>query len=941
MVQRNRKNPPSKKRLILTGGAGLVLFIAFAGFPKIAALYTDYLWFDTVNQQHVFSTTLLAQLGLGVFTAVVVALILYMNVAFAAKVAKGHTSFKLRDAQGTPQVDLGDVLPKLLRVGSIIVGLLTGLAASAFWDEVLLWQNATSFGVVDPIFGRDVSFYVFTLPLLEASHGVLMWVLSLSAIAAGATHIAKGSIVLEGRPMQIAPAARKHLTLLAIVLFLAFALDAWIEQAKLLYSSLGPVRGASHADVNARLPMLQLLVGASVLGALLLLASIRDKSLRLIFVAVGLYAVVSLLGVRAYPEAVHRFSVLPNEAVKEATYIGYNIEATRAAYGLSEVEERALEGDVEISREDIDNNRATVDNIRVWDHRPLLDTFAQIQEIRTYYEFSSVDNDRYVINGELSQTMLSPRELSAASLPNRTWINEHFTFTHGYGITLGPVNRATEEGLPELYIQDIPPISQLDELPVTRPAIYFGEMTSNYVLVKTENREFDYPAGEDNVYAEYSGTAGVPLDSALNLLSVSTRLNSLALLLSDDITDESRVLLYRNIRERLQRIAPFLVYDRDPYMVVRENGELVWIQDAYTVSDRYPYAERSASGVNYIRNSVKIVIDAYDGDVTFYLNDPEDPIVQSWASIFPDLFTPFEEIPADLQAHLRYPEDLFRLQTEMFTVYHMKRPELVYNREDQWEVPSVTGQNGQRTRMEPYYTIMRLPGEGEDSAAEFIQMIPFTPARKQNLAAWMVARMDGEHRGELVVYSFPKDSLIFGPQQIMDRINQDTEISRQISLWDQQGSEAILGTLLVIPIEEALIYVCPLYLRSEGGRIPELKRVIAVYGTQIKMDRTLDLAIEALFGAAASEIETGVAPTPNLEEPLDPAAQAAGEASAPSDPNIEATTTALSAEARIRASQLFELATTAQRAGDWAAYGEHLRALGEVLSELRDQPAEP
>ncbi|MEM7446915.1 MAG: UPF0182 family protein [Myxococcota bacterium] len=925
-----RRKPPSPRRSITTGALLALAFFLLTAVPSIAGMYIDFRWFRSLGFVSVFLTQLQTQAVLGLVVGFAVLACLGLNIALSERLTRGTPTLRIRDADGVPRIDLGAFVPRLLRGAAALAACTIGVAAAEHWDIWLCFQNAVSFGTTDPIFGRDVAFYIFTLPLLGGVRTLVFWTLALSFGACAATYAIRGSVSPEGK-IQPTREARIHLSVLGAVGFLLLAFDAWLSTAELLYSDLGPVGGASYADVHAALPMRNAQMGVSLLGAFLVaLSTIRQKN-SLLMVAVGLYAVVGLVLVRAYPSAVHRFSVLPNEGAKEAPFIQHNIEATRAAYGLENVKERELSGEVGLTIEDIEANRATIDNIRVWDHAPLLDTFGAIQEIRTYYEFQSVDNDRYRIDGELRQTMLSPRELYAENLPNASWINRHFTFTHGYGVTLGPVNVATNEGLPVLQVKDIPPESSIPEISVSRPEIYFGELSNEYVFVKTATDEFDYPSGDDNVYAAYEGNAGIRLDSALTVAALAIKLSSMKLLLSEDIDEESRVLLYRNIRQRVTRIAPFLVYDRDPYMVVRENGRLVWIQDAYTVSSRYPYSELSREGINYIRNSVKVTIDAYDGDLTFYVNDEADPLLATWAKIFPELFSDMENMPRDLREHLRYPEDLFRVQTDMFTVYHMDSAQLVYSREDQWEVPTITsGDSAQR--LQPYFTVMKLPGEASE---EYIQMLPFTPKHRENLSAWMVARMDGARLGELVVYRFPKRSLIFGPAQIMNRINQDADVSRQISLWDQRGSSVDLGTLLVIPIEESLVYVVPLYLRSSGGRIPELKRVIAVYENRIAMEPTLDAAIRSIVSGSQGE-----APVGDDARSID---EVSPETTVRSN-NAE-TNTALQLRNfagpganRLQAKALFDQATAAQRRGDWGGYGEALKALGAVLTELASQP---
>ncbi len=573
---------------------------------------------------------------------------------------------------------------------------------------------------------------------------------------------------------------------------------------------------------------------------------------------------------------------------------------------------------MELTLQDIQENKPTINNIRLWDRQPLLDTFAQIQEIRTYYQFESVDNDRYRIGGELQQTMISPRELAVESLPNRNWINESLTFTHGFGLTLGPVNQITPEGLPVLFIKDLPPISTAPELKVTRPEIYFGELSNDPVYVRTATKEFDYPSGEDNVSTSYAGDGGVSIGSYWRKLMFATRFGDMKLLLSDEVSAESRVLYYRNIVDRLKRVAPFLRFDSDPYMVISE-GRLFWIADAYTVSNRYPYAE-NFGGINYIRNSVKAVVDAYHGKVTLYIADESDPLIQTWARIFPGTLRPLTELSADLRAHLCYPKDIFTLQTTVYSTYHMDQPQVFYNKEDQWEGAAVAVDQKEPQVMEPYHTIMKLPGEQKE---EYILMLPFTPRSKDNLASWMVARSDGDSYGGLRVYRFPKQKLVYGPKQVRARINQDAEISRQTSLWNQRGSQVQFGTLLVIPIKESLLYVQPLYLRAESGKIPELKRVIVVAENKIAMEETLEASLARIFGSGAPAKLTPTGETLASASPpgTPPAAPASSDAQG------------LAAQAK----QHYDRAIQAQRDGDWARYGEEIKRLGAVIEQMPKQ----
>jgi uncharacterized membrane protein (UPF0182 family) len=893
-----------------------VLFVAFIGLPLAAELYIDGRWFASVGYGEVWRTRLLAEAGTGVAAALFTALVLLVNVRIAMRASTHVPSLFLHDADGLPRLDLGRVAAWLANPLCAVAAVLVGFAATDAWSTWLAFAHASAFGVRDPIFDHDVGFYVFRLPLYDAAATFGLWLIAGVLLATAVIYVLRGAIVAGQGYSRVAPAARTHLLALLALLFVLLALRAYLDMFDVLYSTLGPALGASYADVHARLPTQRIQVGVAAIGALLALASIRRADYNLVFGALALYA-ASVVAVAFYPGLVHSLSVKPNELERESPYLKYNIEATRAAYGFDAVIERDLSASYTLSAADIERNHDTIDNIRLWDHQPLLDTFAQIQEIRTYYDFTAVDNDRYVIGGKLRQTMLSARELNSDTLPNPTWINKRFTFTHGYGLTLGPVNETSPEGLPVLFVQDIPPRSNAPELRVTRPAIYFGELSSDHVFVRTRNREFDYPSGEGYVQNDYSGKDGIRFDSTLMRLLLAVRLGSFELLLSNDIDSNSRVLLHRNVRERVQRVAPYLAFDADPYMVVRADGTLVWICDGYTATDRYPNSQRLRGGINYIRNSVKAVVDAYDGTIELYVADPRDPLLRTWRSAFGRSFAPLSAMPADIRAHLRYPERIFDIQTQLFSTYHMREPELLYNREDQWEIPTLSG--GSEARMQPYYTVMKLPGE---SNAEFIEMLPFTPKRKDNLAAWMVARSDGAHLGQLIAYRFPKDRLVFGPQQIVNRINQDADISRQISLWDQRGSKAEFGTLLVIPIEESLIYVRPLYLRSEGGKIPELKRVIVVHEKQIAMKPTLREAIDAIFSTAPPSTTPSVTP-----------ARAAAEPSTAKQPTAETTP---AADARDH----FERAIDAQREGDWARYGEELQAVERLLREMAPRPAD-
>jgi uncharacterized membrane protein (UPF0182 family) len=896
----------------------LLFALVFFVLPSTTQFATDWLWYAELGYRSVYVTSIGARAAVGLLVFVLAFLWLAAHLRYALNAASGApSSFTTREGF-TIVLPTRDQLRPIALMAAAAGALLLALVAASEWLTVLAWWYQTPFPYDDPILGRNVAFYVFTLPVLDLARGLALALVVLATLGAAAVYVFAGELALTPFGLRMSPGVRRHGAVLGAALFTVLAASAWLDQPRQLVTPAGIIQGASYADVHARMPAALVLAGASLVGAVLCGLHALGRVRWAVPAAAGLYG-VTLVGGALYAMALERFVVAPNEQARETPYIIHNIAATRQGFALDRIEERELTGDAELSRADIERNRETLDNVRLWDHQPLLETFGQIQEIRTYYDFVAVDNDRYEVAGQSRQVMLSMRELNPAALPNRTWINERLVFTHGHGLTLGPVNQVTPEGLPVLFIRDLPPISTVD-LQITEPSIYFGELSNEYVIARTRAREFHYPKGDDNVYADYAGRGGVALSSFWRKLLFAAHFRSYQILLSDDITDESRLLFDRQIRRRVQKIAPFLSLDDDPYPVV-DDGRIVWIQDAYTTSNRYPYST-AVGGVNYIRNAVKIVIDAYHGAITFYLAEPSDPIVQTLAGIFPVLLRPIEQMPPNLRRHVRYPELIFSLQANVFSTYHMTNPAVFYNKEDQWEVPAID-RGGETVRMEPYYTIMKIPGEG---AAEFIQMLPFTPRRRDNLASWMVARSDGDAYGQLLVFQFPKQKLIFGPRQVVARINQDQVIAPQITLWNQQGSEVIQGTLMVVPIEESLVYIRPLYLRAQAGRIPELTRVIVAYQNQIVMERTLEAGLSRIFGtpapaAAADEGDRAAGPPP------------APPSAAPSAPAAPAETgdTELATAARAA----YDRALAAQKAGDWARYGEEIRRLGEILRRMK------
>ena len=894
----------------------LVLLSAFMVVPSALDLLSEWLWFNEVEYTGIFTRTLGTKLTLGA----VVFLLAFAGLALNFRLALRRFTQPYTLFPGN-----GDIQPVVLTPGQLqrlgmgiaaLMALFLGAFASNEWLTWLQFRNAVPFEQADPLFGRNIAFYVFSLPFLDLVRYLALAVVMLSLLGSAALYVISNQLGIDpARGPIVSDAARRHLGLIVAGVFVLLAWGAWLEVPRVLTTSSGTVYGASYVDVLLRVPVLRVLLLAALVGAGLSAISALTPRNRPLMAAIGLYALISVGG-NVGAVALQRLVVTPDEQQREAPYLTHNIAATRQAFALDDVEEREVSGDATLALADIENNRDTIDNVRLWDHEPLLDTFGQLQEIRTYYDFASVDNDRYFIDGEYRQIMLSSRELNSDSLPNRSWVNERLQYTHGFGVAMGPVNQVTQEGLPVLFIGDLPPTSSVD-LQVDQPSIYFGELSNDYVIVNTGTDEFHYPEGDDNVSTRYDGSGGVEMSSLLRRLLFAARFRAYEILVSSQLTGESRIIYHRNIIDRVTTIAPFLRYDTDPYLVISE-GRLVWMLDAYTTSGQYPYATPASNRINYIRNAVKIVVDAYNGTTTFYLAEPDEPIARTLQAIFPGFLQPLDAMPEDLRRHIRYPEGLFTLQTAIYSTFHMTNPAVFYNREDQWEVPVIDGE-----QMQPYYTMMRLPGEPR---AEFIQMLPFTPRGKNNMAAWMVARSDGDQYGKILVFQFPKQKVVFGPSQIVARVNQDPDISPQLTLWDQQGSEVIQGTLLVIPIEEALLYIRPLYLRASGGRIPELKQVIVAYQNEIAMEETLDGALSRLFGRGTGTPPARTLPAATL---IADAGAVQPEPGAPGEPSGGLVS---------QAGDHYRRALQAQRDGDWAQYGEEIEQLGEVLEQLGSGP---
>ncbi|GAB4460117.1 MAG: UPF0182 family protein [Anaerolineae bacterium] len=893
-------------------------------------LYTDYLWFQHLSLESVFTTGVWARVAVGVALAVPFALIFWVNAFVARWLSVRNVLFFSEEVMVAQKFVVW-----LIWGAGLLLAWLVGTAASTSWLMVLRFLNRQSFNLADPVFGQDAGFYIFTLPFLTFVQTWLLIALFLSLLGAvGVYALAQQNNITEGR-VVVLPHVQLHLSVLGALIFFTFAWGHWLDMFDLMYSPRGVAFGASYTDVNVSLPALWVMVAVALATGVILLINILLRKQALSLGAIFIWILVGIIGTGVVPGIVQRYIVEPNELAREAPFIENNIEFTNFAYGLNQIQERDFPSVEPLTPAMVAEEGLFLKNIRLWDYRPLQQTYQQIQAIRLYYRFYDVDLDRYIVNGEMRQVALAARELDKSQLQSPTWVNQKLQFTHGYGVVVNPVNEVTREGLPRLWVKDLPPVTVFDDLAINRPEIYYGEGTNDYVFVNTTEREFNYPSGDQNVFSSYEGTGGVVMDNPLKKLAFAVRLSDLNMLLSQEFTNDSRVMLHRDITSRVREVAPFLQYDRDPYLVINQtDGRLYWIQDAYTTSDSFPYAE-PFGGLNYIRNSVKVVIDAYNGSMDFYVVDDSDPLLQAYQLIFPNLFTPGSQIPGWIRAQFRYPEDMFRLQSELYRTYHMQDVNTFYNKEDLWQVPNETFA-GNTQPVEPYYVVLKLPGEEE---SEFALIQPFTPNNKDNLIAWMAARSDGENYGQLVVFRFPKQELIFGPLQIEGRIDQNPEISAQITLWDQGGSEVIRGNLLVLPIGNSLLYVEPLYLRAENGQIPELKRVILASGDSIVMRETLAEALEALFAEQGASFEQAAADDARDSATTAPPAEAPSPAATPL-PGASADLLALSVtELAQLASNHYDAAQQALQQGDWATYGDELEQMEAALNALVQKTA--
>jgi len=783
-----------------------------------------------------------------------------------------------------------------VRLGiSALLGIMLGLGGSVWWQEWLLFRSGTSFGVEDPIFNNDLSLYVFQLPFYNVLFGWFFQLILVIAVVSASIHYLNGAVwfsvnrrvELEHR---VEPGVKVHLSALFASLALLKAAGYMLNRWELLFSDRGQVFGASYTDVNAQLPALNLLIVISLVAAVILLLNIRFRGWTLPIVAVSLWLGTSILVGGLYPTLVQRFSVVPDEVNKEREYVGYNIEATLAAYGLDDIGVTSFAGSFDLERDELEANQATIDNIRLWDPGVLTTTYKQLQNIKTYYDIGDVDVDRYVVDGELTQVMVSGRELDEDNIPGGGWVNEKLVYTHGFGAVISPANSVTTEGQPQFFVQDIPPVSATEDFSTDQDRIYFGDSaTSAFAIVGTQQDEVDFPVsaeGSDVAYNNYDGEGGVDLGGIFRRAAFALRFADLDTLISGQLTADSKVLMERNIVERVNRIAPFLYADADPYLVLTDAGRMVWMIDMYTITANYPYSQSAPTdrlgwdsslpnGFNYIRNSVKATVDAYDGTIKLYVVDPDDPLIKTQQKIFPDVFVDGSEMPEDIRAHMRYPEDLFRVQSDQYTLYHITDPVQFFNLVDPWEIardPStadrpalrVEAVNGDTRPMLPYYLLMSLPGEQDLS---FIIMQPFTPRERPNMVSFLVAKSDADSYGEMIEYRLPAATQLDGPGQVGDLINQNTDISAEFTLLGQGGSRVIQGSMLVLPIEESILYVQPIYIQADtsanGGTaqadstgIPEFKRVVVSYGGDIQMRDSLGEALDAIFGQSSAPVVT-------------------------------------------------------------------------------------
>lgn len=869
---------------------GLLILIAI--LAGISGLYEDWLWFKDLGYLTLFWTPLVSKWLIQALNGTILFVFIAGTLLSVRHAILTFINARLRQRLRLVQEMDGPVFTLsqrkftlwLLLASAVISFAISFIAGFTGWLEVLAFVNPTSFGQIDPVFGKDLSFYFFSLPFMQTLYNaffgpifLLTFFTALFYTLTGVLHFNSLKIWRRGS-VEIAGAARRHLALLISFLFALKAFGYYLDIYQLLYSQHGHVIGAGYTDMHATLPVLKVLITLALLGLIAGILALGMRDGRFLTLPVAGLFLISTIFYAIFPALIQSLIVVPNELDKETPYIANEIKLTRFGYGLDRIQELDYPGNTPLTPDSLKTEQATLNNVRLNDTRPLLQTFTQKQGIRLYYKFHDIDVDRYTVNGEYRQVLIAPREISTPDLDPKakTFINTRFKYTHGYGIAGSFANAVTAEGLPSFAIKDVPPVTEFTELMLNEPRIYYGELTNDWVVVNANIKEFDYPQGSSNVENNYNGQTGIHF-TGFNKLMLSFNHGTFRFYLNREITSQSRILLHRNIRERVEKLAPFLRFDDDPYLVVND-GRLFWIIDAYTASDSLPYASTyPEQDFNYIRNSVKVVVDAYNGKVDFYAVNDQDPLLQTYRKIFPGVFKDLSLMPAGLQAHLRYPELLFTIQSNMLKTFHMTNPTVFYNKEDAWDIAKELYESKPQN-VDPYYTIMKIPGAPKE---EFILMLPFTPASsttntRNNMVAWMAARMDQGNYGQLIVYKLPKNIEVDGPLQVESRIDQDPEISKQLALWDQKGSSVIRGNLLALPLAGNFLYVEPIYLQSDkGGSIPEMKRVVVAYQDHLVMTETLNLALTQLFGETAL---TGTAPEPGQTAP--------SPAPAPSTPSV-------------------------------------------------------
>ncbi|WP_156289558.1 UPF0182 family membrane protein [Oceanobacillus salinisoli] len=886
---------------------------------------TEYIWMDSLDFGSVFTTIFMTKVMLGVIGFILFAVVTYITMFWIRRSYTTHFD----PHQLPPVFRQGKVMGWIIFAVSVFIGLIGSVTVQGIgWEPALKLMNHVPFGETDPFFNRDISFYMYVLPFLQF---VINLLLSFSIFIL----IAEIGAYSVFHMYRMSRSAQTHLGITVVIVGILLAMTHLLEPFGTLLTNRvnmfqeSVVHGLSYTDRVINIPVSYILAAAAIIGAIWIIISLRKGSIQKVITPIAVYFGLIILGQGA-SFVVQNFVVSPNEFSREKPYLEHNLNFTRAAYDLENMEEREHPGNVDSLDEDmIERNKLTLDNVRINDARPLLDVYNQLQTFRTYYQFNDIDIDRYEIDGEYQQVFIGARELNTVDLPSQaqTWLNQTLRYTHGYGVTMSQVNEVTSQGQPQYMVRNLPPQGVLD---IERPQIYYGEESYDSVIVDTEVNEFDYPAGDENVTTRYEEEAGIPL-IGLNRLLFAVDEGSFRILVSGQINSDSKLLQTRNIVDRVKRIAPFFEYDDDPYIFVRDDGSLAWMMDAYLIEEGYPYAESYEGRKNYIKNPVKVVIDAYTGEVHYYITNPEEPLVQTYQNMFPDLFS--EEIPDDVRSHFRYPEDLFKIEAEIFGTYHMTNLELFYNREDYWQFPTERYFD-EDIEMDPYYITMKLPEYEEE---EFILMMPYTPRNRQNMIAWIGVRNDGENYGEKIVYRFPKQENVYGPQQIENRINQDSVISQELNLWSQGGSSVIRGNLLAIPIEDTILYVEPIYIESSNETsLPEVKQVIVAYGDHIAMEATFDEALEEIL----RRVELGIEPEeiPDLDEEGLPAEDGIDDGTEDEGAVDEGETEIPGADPILGAdemlqevSDLFEQYQDALSAGDWQRAGELMTEIERLL----------